>query len=170
MRRESIPFESRALFITPWVVFFLHLVRDPVSHKFTCSTPLKSNWTCGRKLTQICDSISFNCWVGSFKRSIRMSNFGKTRPNGSQRTNNSPSDSRCLIQRLETHVVTIGPQWMKSPPSSFNPKMTMSHWIEISSFSVVIQVGCSESLNILPVTFRCAIHLSFHMASRDGIH
>src|SRR5579859_1302591 len=64
MRRESIPFESRALFIAPWVVFFLHLVRDPVSHKFTCSTPLKSNWTCGRKLTQICDSISFNCWVG----------------------------------------------------------------------------------------------------------
>src|SRR5579859_1345550 len=157
MRSDSILFESRALFITLWVVFFLHLVRDPVSHKFTCSTPLKSNSTSGRKLTQICDSISFNCWVGSFKQSILMSNFGKTQLNGSQRTNNSPSASRCSIQRFEIHVVTIGPQWMKSPPSSSNQKTTMSHWIEISSFSVVIQVSCRESPNILPVTFQCAI-------------
>ena len=93
MRRVSIRFESRVLFITPWGVFFLLPARDPVSHRFTCSTPLKSNWTCGQKLTQICNSMSFNCWVQSFEWSIPISNFGKIQLSGSQRMNNWLSDS-----------------------------------------------------------------------------
>src|SRR5579859_3831199 len=115
MQWESILFESRALFITLWVVFFLHLVRDPFrtslhvrlrsratglavgnSPKFATRYPSIAGWV----LQAVNPYVQF--WQNSAERIAE-------------------------IQRLEIHVVTIGPQWMKSPPSSFNPKMTMSH-------------------------------------------
>ena len=88
MRWESISFEFRVLFIILWTIFFLLSMRDLVLHRFIYLTLLKSNCNFGMKLTQICNSIFFNCWIQSFERSILISNFGEIQSNELQRIYN----------------------------------------------------------------------------------
>ena len=104
---ESIHFAFRVLFTTLWGVFSLLQASSLDLHKFICLTQLKSNYNFVAKLIQICNLMSFSCWVQSYERSIPTSSFGEMPLNGLQRIHSWPFVSQCSIQQFEILAVTI---------------------------------------------------------------